>query len=81
MRILLTVPPMVEASAIRSAISQRPTHQPKMSSGSLFSSSPRDLIKRKQSLSISKGFRNRGLSASSAESSLSQKYVGQSPVH
>ena len=52
------------------------THKAKNSTGSLFASSPRDLIKRKQSLSIANGFtagfgRNRGMSTSSTDSSLS----------
>lgn len=63
--------PSIEASTVRPAPPQVYTHKAKISNGSLFSSSPRDLIKRKQSLSISKGYRGRGLSTSSTESSLS----------
>lgn len=45
------------------------THKPRMSHGSLSAFSPRDLIKRKQSISLVT--RQRGYSASSTESSIS----------
>lgn len=44
------------------------THKPRISSGSMFASSPADLIRRKQSLSVSSRWRQRGLSVGSDES-------------